>query len=63
MRAYFPISEHDRPASQRFLSSPKNGAEKEGMVINTPLIWDMVSVPRSADHPGQGLDEARKLRR
>jgi hypothetical protein len=38
MRVSVLIGEHDRPASFRFLSSPKNGAKKEGMAIDTPLI-------------------------
>jgi hypothetical protein len=38
MRACLPISEHDGPASLRFLSSPKNSAKKEGVAIDTPLI-------------------------
>jgi hypothetical protein len=38
MRVSVLIGEHDRPASERFLSSPKHVAKKEGVAIDTPLI-------------------------
>jgi hypothetical protein len=37
MRVSVLIVGHDRLASERFFSSPKHGAKKEGVAIDTPL--------------------------